>query len=305
LGLLPKQDVCREFLRIPLGYILEDIRYDLRRMALALVGPSAAMINAPPRLSSPNAPHGGRLWLSPTTKPLLANVTLDQAVIHFRCGDLMWVAHEAYSFYSFVSLTKYLPATGLTSIGILTQPFVKGDNSRMSDTTGQAPLRCRFVVEAFVDYLSERYPQATVTIHNGPDESVALAYSRMIFADVVVATGTTFPVFSVLASYGRGIFLVPVHEGAPTMFLLESPRVDELSDNNLRLVQDEPFLRSTDLLRLWKRNPNGTQVLAWFRGHLNASDLTRRRPLDVVRVPLARAAPSDENGSKRILALPL
>lgn len=288
-ALLPKDDVCRDFLHFPLGYLLEDIRYDLRRMALALVGPSQAAdvvkSSSPPQKS----PHGGRLWLSPTTTtpPLLANVILDQAVIHFRCGDLMGGrGHKAYSFYSFVSLTKYLPTTGLTSIGILTQPFEQCKNSRLLDTSGPAPVRCRFVVEAFCDYLRERYPQATVTIHNGPGESVALAYSRMILADFVVATGTTFPVFAVLASYGRGIFLVPVHEGAPTKFLLERPRVDRLVDN-LLLEQDEPFLLSTDMVRLWNKSPNGTEVLAWFRGQANnvSDPRTRRaqRPVDVVR----------------------
>lgn len=95
----PKQKVCGGYYDVPIAHMLTFIRYELRRMAIALVGvpnadhPSAMFAN---RHLWPIASSSGKNKLHsvmqiPDPKkdepPLYKNVPIDDAVVHFRCGE--------------------------------------------------------------------------------------------------------------------------------------------------------------------------------------------------------------------------
>jgi hypothetical protein len=76
--------------------------------------------------------------------------SLDDAVIHFRCGDLMNSGHGEFDFLTFKGYTRYISPEART-IGILTQPFsfsnvtasgVSSTNAqvRLYDVAGPKPL---------------------------------------------------------------------------------------------------------------------------------------------------------------------
>lgn len=62
--------------------------------------------------------------------PSFSSVELDDAIIHFRCGDLMQSTHPHYGFVKFHCLADPLPYN-VKSIGISTQPFADAAQHRM------------------------------------------------------------------------------------------------------------------------------------------------------------------------------
>jgi hypothetical protein len=62
---------------------------------------------------------------------------------------------------------------------------------------------------ALVDYLQQRHPNVRITIHNGPKETIALAYARMVLAQQTLACLSTFGIFPVLATFGTAYLHQP------------------------------------------------------------------------------------------------
>jgi hypothetical protein len=221
---------CSPYRTTHISLMYQEMQFDFRRMAIGLVGipnenhPSAAFANEYLSVSSSKEDDANdartkmHLDVDPTN-PVFArgSVDLDDAVIHFRCGDLMDSDHPNFAFLKFASYIQDISSEA-RSIGIITQPFAKVSNDTVDDTAGTNNTslgqerwydassttkdRCRTVVLAFVDFISERFPTSTVTIHNGPSETIALAYARMIMANQTVAGISTFGVFPVVASFG-------------------------------------------------------------------------------------------------------
>jgi hypothetical protein len=79
---------------------------------------------------------------------------LDDAVIHFRCGDLMDTEHPMFSFLKFSGYARYI-SNEATSIGIITQPFLVGAQIRKVDSDQYKLDRCRIVVRSLVQYIEE------------------------------------------------------------------------------------------------------------------------------------------------------
>jgi hypothetical protein len=201
------------------------------------------------------------------------DMKLDDVVIHFRCGDLMSLGHPDYCFVPYSSFARHI-SPHVQSIGIVTQAFEKNDNAwnrgvDVQSTTGLE--RCRVVVHDYQAYLQRAFPNATVTIHNnGPNESMTIAYTRMIMANQTFCMASTFPIFATLATFGHAYIHVPRYEMAPSRFLL-SPQPQEVvhdkSHDNIHLLRDEPYIMAGDLIKMWKR-PGGQgqdAVLEWFR----------------------------------------
>ena len=297
--------VCRGFYYggAPIGHLLPAMRYELRRMAIALVGapptnqPAQEFVrqygdnnnnnnNDNRRSSRLLPPSGGILQLPPPTSsssssgtPLIPNVQLDDVVIHFRCGDLMVSYDPSFAFLNFPSFANRIdPDT--PSIGIVTQPFGNTPSALNGATTtttaAQATLRsldkgrvkqerCRIVVLDFVDYLQTRFPQARITVHNnGPQESIALAFARMILANQTMTAVSSFGVFPIVAAFGRGYIAAPNFDKAPNDWLLDRSLQADL-EGKVELIMDDPGSRIMvkDMRSMWSQGQD--KVLAWFR----------------------------------------
>lgn len=84
----------------------------------------------------------------------------------------------------------------------------------------------------------EDFLEARVRIHNGPNETIALFYARMIIAKAVIVGIGSFVAFPSLATFRTGYILIPEYEEAPNQWLL-SLRPDKLNGN--AFLFDEPY----------------------------------------------------------------
>ena len=162
----PTECLTTQWGEAPVGWMIPLIRYDLRRMVVALVGvpkedpthPAHAWARKQQQQQTRNDPPQAapdkkkRPWHpldvyydTPTSNsssflsplfgnydwvPLLSseNIELDDVVIHFRCGDIMASKHYYFRFLKFHEFaSKIDPAT--TYIGIVTQSFGVDDTS--------------------------------------------------------------------------------------------------------------------------------------------------------------------------------
>ncbi len=255
-------EACTHFNQIALGYKIPAMRYDMRRMALALVGEDVATMAGLNTSFYSDAPPDGAVMQLPVdlTKPLYPHTELDDVVLHFRCGDLINSDHKSFGFISFHSFSRHI-SSDARLIGIVTQPFdTQEAQMRPLEQTDLHTDRCRLVVTQFVQHLEERFPQARVRIRNDANETIALTFARMIMAQQIVSPISTFSVVPALATFGTGYIREPDFEKAPNWFLLH-PNVSTLVDN-VHLIQ-EPVLMAAELKKLW--GDDGSAVLEWFQ----------------------------------------
>ena len=175
-------------------------------------------------------------------KPIYENVDLDEAVLHFRCGDLINSNHPSFGFMKFGSFSRHLPRD-VKTIGIATQPFDKDGQTRRADGGNGNKAKCRKVVYAFVDHLQADFPQARITIRNDKAETIALTFARMIMAQHVVIGITSFGVFPGIATFGTGYVRNPDYLKAPNRWLL-NPHIETLVDN-VQVITEPRFMAGT------------------------------------------------------------
>ena len=200
--LTPRDKWCACHLQ-PVGHMIPSIQKDLRRMAVALVGRSAVdgAIQTPPLDTTNHPSFLPQLAIDSngTTAAPFADIELDDAVLHFRCGDLMDSSHSSFAFMNFRGYTRHINPN-VKSIGILTQPFTTDSvQARSIDSESHIRDRCRTVVQALVEYIQERFPHARMRIHN--TESIALTYARMILAQQAISGISTFGVMPAAATF--------------------------------------------------------------------------------------------------------
>lgn len=163
----------------------------------------------------------------------------------------------------FSAFSKHI-SPQVRSIGIVTQPFDVGGQNRKGDATQEKRQRCRIVVTELVNFLQERFPAARITIHNGPTETIALAYARLVMANQTMAGITSFGVFPVLSSFGTGYVRRPDYRKAPNKWLNQEPPLDQVVDN--LVLMDEPNrLMAGSIKGMWKRENGQEIVLEWFK----------------------------------------
>jgi hypothetical protein len=242
-------ETCLPFSHAPVHYLMDEIRYELRRMAIALVGvpypthPAADFVLVPEREQEMQVPM--------QDTPLLPNIELDDVAIHFRCGDIMEVQpHYAYGYTRFSFVANYI-SNEARSIGIVTQPF-QGQQQRRMD--GTEHTRCPILIGAFQQYLQDRFPNATVQVRNSPDETVALSYARFIMANQSLAAGiSTFVYYPFMATFGTGYLQKPLY--------VEESFEEQV---NSRFIEYSDLMSSVDLFRLWNETNGREQILQWF-----------------------------------------
>jgi hypothetical protein len=256
---LTPQDVCGGVYQQPVGHMIHIIQQELRHMAVSLVGRSGANDEFTATASYEPMFVPQLSPLSNRTAAPFADVELDDAVLHFRCGDLMDSTHSSFAFMNFRGYTRHI-SPDVQSIGILTQPFAQDTPlQRLIDSGAHIRDRCRTVVYSLVEYIQERFPQVTVRIHN--EESIALTYSRMILAKQAISGISTFGVMPAVATFGTGYARIPDHPVEVNQWLLR-PRIDTLV-SNVVLIED-PKMPVEHIKMLWEREGE-EGVLAWFR----------------------------------------
>jgi hypothetical protein len=139
----------------------------------------------------------------------------DDAVIHLRLGDAMWVGIDRsedkglFPHGTYIKLLKQAEEEKgpIASIGIVTAPF-KGQFVRGYDLSSLSTSE--MVASELVTALQAAFPQAKITIHNSPDETIVQALSRVIRARKVAVCGcTTFCPYPLLATQGIGYMFGP------------------------------------------------------------------------------------------------
>jgi hypothetical protein len=194
--------------------------------------------------------------------PLVPGVVLDDVVLHFRGGDLFNSNHPGFGFMKFSAFSKRIPPD-TRSIGIVTQPFDNVAQYRRGDASSEKRERHRVVVMALVDFLQEKFPQARVTIHNGPTETIALAYARMVMANQTIVGITSFGVFPAIASFGTGYIRRPDYKKGPNQFLMNPP-IDQLADNVI-LMDEKDRLMAATVRKMFQQPTGQGLVLEWFK----------------------------------------
>ena len=192
-GKLPPEDtVCTDrypFIRVDkMANLIVD---DIRKMAVTLVGTRDAIRR------HPDVPED--------QPPLIPDVELDDAVIHFRCGDVMGGAkRNDFGMIKFNEYKKWI-STDTKRIGILTQPFLK-ELSRRKDA-GKVD-GCRKATYSLVEKLHSFFPSnnITISIHNGVNETLPLAYARLAMANQSFTSLSSFSIFPVIGTFGEGYF---------------------------------------------------------------------------------------------------
>lgn len=275
---LPFRNFCGPFYLTPLTHFYREMQYDVRKMTISLVGiiPNHASEQFAEEvlwgdtIDSENVDRGATTKAlnvpqlpipSRNDDALFPDVVLDDAVIHFRCGDLLSTELSNYGFMTFAGYTRHI-SPAARSIGILTQPFGDGIEvqQRWQDTGAALRQRCRTLVLSLVDYIHHRIPLAVVRVHNDPEESIALAYARMVMANQTVAAMSTFGVFPIIGTFGTGYFLRP-GKWSPNVWLLHPPIVT--LTNNVVLFDESNIMVGAATKTLW--DSGGDQaVLDWF-----------------------------------------
>jgi hypothetical protein len=149
-----------------------------------------------------------------TMKP--ADDDTDDAVIHLRLGDAMYARSGVsedkglFPHGTYIRLLKQAQEEKGTfsSIGIVTAPF-KGEFVRANYDL-QSTSTSAVVAEDLVNALQEAFPQAKISIHNSPDETIIGALTRIVNARKVAICGcSTFCPYPLLATKGIGYMFGP------------------------------------------------------------------------------------------------
>ena len=227
----PKGGKAKEYRKQPFDRMLPVIRRDLRRMA------------------------------SQETSRSKTNPYYNDAVIHFRCGDLLTNGHAGYEFLKFHDLIRpFVNSTTIQSIGIVTQPLgEKHVQTRYMDKVEISGARCRRVLDALIEYLQARFPNTTaVQVHNGPRETVVTSMLRMMTARYLTAAHSSFSVMAAAAAYGTVYVPHPKNGWTQWITAVADPRIHILEP-----VHDT--LNSAIASAVWNFPGGAAEVVAWFR----------------------------------------
>lgn len=249
LELTSLEIACGNYYKSPVGHMTPFIQYEMRRMAIAIVG-------VPDDESHPSWDYLHKtmwneeqvssldLYDIPTPKPgdapLVPGIEIDDAAIHFRCGDIMGASqHGSFGFLKFTVYKKYI-SSSVRSIGIITQPFdYEGQLRKGADSRAAVLNRCKVVTLELKQYLEENFKDATVNIWNDINETLPTAYSRLIMAKQTFVSISSFGAFAALSSFGTGYMRKPNFRDPPNLW---SEAVAEFYDDDTLVLVDEPIL---------------------------------------------------------------
>jgi hypothetical protein len=257
----------------------QDIIFELRRMAIALVGtldehhPAHAWAENNLWQMNDTLVHFKNSQMQLTTpqksdQPILSNIEIDDVAFHFRCGDIITTKNKNYGFMKFRSYSKRLESkqqekTQFRSIGIVTQPFSGSSQVRQNDKSHRIDDKCHTVLYAFKHFLEEQnytyvifdkngstqVEKVRVSIRNNEEEFITTAYARLIMAKHVVVTGkSSFARFAALASFSKEIYM---RHDTQNTFAELMPSIHQTK---------EPIITTVECQQLWDKSNDETVI---------------------------------------------
>lgn len=198
--------VCsKTYAKLPLQHLAHEMQHDMRRIAVAMLGPRHFSTSELTQgVESLQALLRHRPMSSSRIEYPLKDLEIDDAAIHFRCGDVFGGTNkDVYGLIKFREYVDRIPKETTKSIGIHTQPF---DVALLRGADQEHASHCEKVVHVLVDYLQQAYPNATITIRNTKEDTIPLTYARMTMAAQTITTMSTFGIFPAIGSFGEGYY---------------------------------------------------------------------------------------------------
>mmetsp|Transcript_15377 Transcript_15377/g.21917 ORF Transcript_15377/g.21917 Transcript_15377/m.21917 type:complete len:240 (+) Transcript_15377:170-889(+) len=172
----------------------DAIQRDTRRFALKQLGP---------RQGLPFAIDMTALDLPSDLILVYTDEEVNDVAIHFRCGDILG-GENRYDF-DIVKFDEYkrqiFPEARI--VGIATQPF---DPDLMRPRDRSKAQNCKRIVLLLVDYLTNNFPNITVTIRNSANDTLPLTWARLIMANQTIISLSSFGIFPCIGTFGQGYF---------------------------------------------------------------------------------------------------
>ena len=190
---------------------------------------------------------------------------LDDAVIHLRTDDIGRSDNSNYGLVPFHVFTSLIPNTAKT-IGVITAP------SRQNK--GDTELN-KVVSMAARDYIQRKFPDARVSVRNvNVNETMAMAYVRMVAAKWSFCGSSTFCLYPALATAGKSYILQsPLHGRSPGWL----DRVAE-SFKNVNLIEGKVIFsnefrewNTSDTVKTLQRS---IEMIAWYFDKSRMRNLT-------------------------------
>ena len=89
------------------------------------------------------------------------------------------------------------------AVGIATQPF---DPDLMRPRDRSTTENCKRIVLLLVDYLTNNFPNISVTIRNSANDTLPLTWARLIMANQTIISLSSFGIFPCIGTFGQGYF---------------------------------------------------------------------------------------------------
>jgi len=112
--------------------------------------------------------------------------------------------------------------------------------------------------------LEKRFPNARVSIRNGPGETIALSYARMVMANQTIVGLSTFGFFPAIATFGQALIRRPSKNDLGGWLIKSNI---EQKANNVVLIDEPDWLPTAKCKQIWQ--DDGSAVLEWFRNNTN------------------------------------
>lgn len=198
IGDAPTQDqVCSSWNNsngiMPLEKMADQIRNDVRKMALQLIG------------SQTDDPKRIHPLIPLDVEPWIPNIASDDAIIHFPCysdvndwEETTTKRTSRVGILQFSEYTKHINEN-VKSIGIIRE--VSGEPSRNSNENV-----CRRASTLLLEYLQSFYTNHPVSISIYEDDTLPLQYARIAMAKQSFSSFSTFGMIPIIGSFGEGYF---------------------------------------------------------------------------------------------------
>ena len=121
------------------------------------------------------------------------------------------------------------------------------------------------MVNGLVDYLQPRFPNAKISIRNEKQETLTLAYSRLVMANQSFGLiPSTFSIFPVIAAFGQGYLTKPDNRMAGS-FLRNPFTLDVYKDQPVEVdIGKDKLLYNQVLKKMFDEGLND-EILQWFQ----------------------------------------
>lgn len=189
-GAVPSHgDICGENTFLPVDRMAAQVRSDVQKMAVTLMGS-----NPNEQRQHPLVPLDAEPWFS--------DIPMDDVIIYFPCHEDavegIDPTRTQIKNAGLVHFSEYIPLIhkNIKSIGVITQA-----SNDLEDSW------CRKASLKLVKYLQETYVESAVAVSLYDDDPLPLQYARIAMANHSIGSFGIFPMLAIMGSFGSGHFL--------------------------------------------------------------------------------------------------